>query len=111
MTFTSGSMDNATAYQPVIGGVEHLTWHKRRPPAGTIVRLLCGELYQVTETAKPRKASGCLGCDAEFRRHFGLPPRRDIPVPAPRPAEHPQLPVGTGDPDPVPAGPHLRIVS
>ncbi|MGC7102742.1 hypothetical protein ACPZ19_49430 [Amycolatopsis lurida] len=111
MTFATGSMDHMTAYQPVIGGVEHLTWHKRRPPAGTIVRLLCGELYQVAEAWTARKSIGCLGCDAEFRRYFALSPRRDTAVPAPRLGRTSRLPAGAGNPDPVPAGFHLRIVS
>jgi hypothetical protein len=111
MSFGTGSIEALSAYHPVVGGVEHLTWHKRRPPAGTIVQLLCGELYQVTERRNPTWDTGCLACDREFRRYFGPPDRGDTLLPTPRRAALSRFSAGVGAPDPAPAGHHLRVVS
>jgi hypothetical protein len=41
-------------YKPVIGGAAHLTWHRRKPPAGVIVRLFCEATSNVpTEPKQP----------------------------------------------------------
>jgi hypothetical protein len=113
----SGPMDEQTCYQPVIAGVAHLTWHRRKPPVRAIVRLLCGPTYNVPAESKP-PTSECPACDEAFREYFDLPRRRDTPAADPsRPSvmdpeqgSLPQQPTGTGRAPtaPVSAGHHLR---
>jgi hypothetical protein len=78
----SGLMDDEACYRPVIGGVAHLTWHRRKPPVRTIVRLLCGPTLSVPSESRP-PTSECPACDDTFREYFDLPHRRDTPAAVP----------------------------
>jgi hypothetical protein len=111
-------MDDQACYRPVIGGVAHLTWHRRKPPVRAIVRLLCGPIY--TAGANP-PTSECLACDEGFREYFDLPRRPDTPAADPSHSSAtdpergglPQQPAGTGRAPaaPVSAGHHLECAS
>jgi hypothetical protein len=72
------SSDQA-CYRPVIGGIAHLTWHRRKPPVHSVVRTLCGATYSVPSESKPR-TNECPTCDEAFREYFDLPRRRDTPA-------------------------------
>lgn len=48
----------------VVGGVEHLATGLRRPAAGTIVKLRCGALYQMS-THRKTIVGRCVACFEE----------------------------------------------
>lgn len=61
-------------YQPVSGGVRHLTWLDVPPATGTIVECLCGKAHQVARRPKANVIYDCSACDAVYREELGLPP-------------------------------------
>jgi hypothetical protein len=116
----SGPMNDEACYRPVIGGVAHLTWHRRKPPVTSTVRTLCGTAYDVSSESKPG-TDECPACDEAFREYFDLPRRRDTSAADPScpSATDPaysdcrQQPTDTGcaPTTPVSAGHHLECAS
>ncbi|WP_020668656.1 hypothetical protein [Amycolatopsis nigrescens] len=68
----SGAQDQKhRLYTPVIGGMRHLTWLAEAPSVGSMVRLLCGDGYQVRPGAQFRAAAiACARCDREWCRRM-----------------------------------------
>lgn len=63
--------DERPVYRPVLGGVRHRTLLGRKPPDGTVVRLLDGDSYQVSSQRRRPAETDCAHCDA-LARERGL---------------------------------------
>jgi hypothetical protein len=57
--------DAVPGYKPIIGGLRHLTRYQGTPPAGMVVELLCGGLYQVARKKSPH-VYDCSACAAVY---------------------------------------------
>jgi hypothetical protein len=73
--------DAIACYQPVVGGLRHLTAVTAAPHRGEIVRLLCGMSYAMGAKRRSPHVYDCSGCTEAYLDTVLIPhPRsRDVP--------------------------------
>jgi len=79
--------DELPVYQPLIGGLRHLSRLPHTPPDGTVVELLCGDIHQVNWREPAVHIYDCHACVEVHLEESALllsrasPPSRTVPAP------------------------------
>lgn len=63
--------DSLPGFKPIIGGLRHLTDEDTASPAGAVIPLLCGGLYQVSDRKKSPYVYDCSACWAVYTERSG----------------------------------------
>lgn len=60
------SLDDMPGWKPAPGGLRHLTWLVSRPPDRTVVKLVCGDIYEVGSRRDTSHEYDCHACAAAY---------------------------------------------